>query len=106
MTVPSVHGPGGNVDGLPNTLMEALASGTPVVASAVAGIPDVVRDGDNGLLFPEGDAVALAAALEDLLAHPDRRRAIGAAARRDAETNLGWDRVAARFERLYERAVS
>lgn len=104
MVVPSVHGPGGNVDGLPNTLLESLASGTPVVASRVAGIPDVVRDDDNGLLFPEGDAAGLAAAATCLLNDPEAAARIGSTARRDAIAELGWERTVARFEALYERA--
>ncbi len=106
VAVPSVHGPAGNVDGLPNTLLEALASGSPVVASRVAGIPDVLRHDDNGLLFPEADAGALAGVLAQLLSDVAARHRIGSAARADAEANLGWDRVAARFEKLYEAAVA
>lgn len=105
VAVPSVHGPRGNVDGLPNVLLEALASGRPVVASRVAGIPDVVRSGDNGILVEEGDAEGLGEALGRLLCRPERRRSLGAAARRRAEVELGWDRIAERFERLYERVV-
>ena len=104
VAVPSVHDRHGNVDGLPNTLMEALASGTPVVASNVAGIPDVVRHDDNGLLFAETDAVALAAALTRLADSAATRARIGAAARADAVANLGWDRVAERFEAVYSAA--
>ena len=60
--VPSVVDSGGNVDGLPNTLLEALAAARPVVASAIAGIPEVVTDDVNGLLVPEQDVDALAGA--------------------------------------------
>lgn len=106
VTVPSVHGPSGNVDGLPNTLLEALSCGSAVVASEVAGIPDVVRHQDNGVLFPEGDAEAMARALVPLLGDPAARYRLGAAARADAETHLGWEHVAERFENLYEAALS
>ncbi len=104
VAVPSVHGPAGNVDGLPNTLMEALSSATPVVASAVAGIPDVVVDGDNGLLVAERDAAALAAGLLRLLDDPQLRREIGERARGNAEAELDWTRIAASFDDVY-RAV-
>ena len=103
--VPSVRGPGGNVDGLPNTLLEALASGTPVVASRIAGIPDVVEDGDNGLLVAEADAAALAAALERVLGSPLLARELGRRARAHAERELAWQRVAARLEQLYLRVL-
>ena len=105
VAVPSVHGPRGNVDGLPNVFLEALASGTAVVASRVGGIPDIGRDGETAMLVPEGDVDALAAAISRLLLNDDERSAIGAAARADAEQQLGWDRVAARFEALYESVL-
>lgn len=103
--MPSVRDEAGNVDGLPNTVMEALASGTPLVATTVGGIPSVVTDGHNGLLVPEKDAPALEAALERLLASPDERAALGAAARADAMASRTWDAVAERFEQVYDRAV-
>jgi glycosyltransferase involved in cell wall biosynthesis len=101
VAVPSVHGPGGNVDGLPNVFLEGLASGTAVVASRVGGIPDIGRDGDTVALVDEGDVEGLAEALAGLLEDGARRAALGAAARADAEARLGWDRVAERFEELY-----
>ncbi|GHD39357.1 glycosyl transferase family 1 [Thalassobaculum fulvum] len=63
-------------------LLEAQAAGLPVLAGAAGGVPDIVRDGTTGLLVPEGDAAAFAAALRALLDDPDRRRAMGGAARR------------------------
>ncbi len=104
VVVPSVHGPSGNVDGLPNTLMEALSSGTPVVASAVAGIPDVVVDGENGLLVAERDATALAFALMRLLGDSQLRREVATRARSNAEAELDWTRIAKSFERIYRAA--
>lgn len=104
--VPSVHDEFGNVDGLPNTVMESLASGTPLVASDVAGIPSVVSHGVNGLLVRERDAAALAAAIERLITEPGLRDTLGGAARAEAERVRGWDRVAERFEAVYERAAT
>lgn len=105
VAVPSVHGPGGNVDGLPNTFMEGLASGTPVVASRVGGMPDIARDGETALLVPEGDPRALGRAVAALLGDEDRRRRMGAAARDDVEERLGWDGVARRLEEIYLRSL-
>ncbi len=83
----SVVLPDGDRDGTPNALLEAMASAVPVVASAVAGIPEVVPP-DCGLLVPPGDAAALAAALERLAQDPPLRRRLGQAARTHVEAHL------------------
>lgn len=82
----------GDRDGIPNSLLEAMSSGLPVVASAVSGIPEVVLDGTTGLLVPPGDPEALAGALARLAADPGLRRRLGAAARQHAVERL--DRTA------------
>lgn len=105
VAVPSVVDRAGNVDGLPNALLEALAAGRAVVASDVAGIPEVVRHGDNGLLVPPGDAPALAGALTRLVNEGDLRRRLGEAARRDARERLTWARVAEQLEECYAQAA-
>lgn len=102
IAVPSVHGPAGNVDGLPNTFLEALASGTAVVASRVGGMPDVAEHGRTALLVEEGDVEALAVAVCDLLADPQRRRQVGSSAHDMARRELSWQHVAERFEKLYD----
>jgi phosphatidyl-myo-inositol dimannoside synthase len=106
VAVPSVVDRAGNVDGLPNTLLEALAAGRAVVASRLAGIPDVVQDGVNGRLVPPGDAPALAAALRELLADDVQRGRLGAAARDTAVARLGWDAAARAFEECYAEAAA
>jgi glycosyltransferase involved in cell wall biosynthesis len=106
VAVPSVVDRAGNVDGLPNTLLEALASGRPVLASRVAGIPDVVEDGSNGLLVPPGDAAALSGALARLRDEPELRRALGAAARAFAVQHLTWPVAAQAFEECYVQAAA
>lgn len=99
--LPAVHDPAGNVDGLPNVILEALASGLPVVASGISGIPLAVRHGEEGLLVEEGDGRALAEALEGLAGDAERRRGLGAAARRRAVEALTWDAVAGRYRAAY-----
>ncbi|MEA2562555.1 MAG: hypothetical protein QOH06_4059 [Acidobacteriota bacterium] len=104
--LPAVHDSKGNVDGLPNVILEAMASGLPVVASGISGIPLAVEDGLTGLLVPERDPVALAAALRKLLANPELARTMGERGRRKAETELTWDAVASRYREGYVAALS
>jgi glycosyltransferase involved in cell wall biosynthesis len=106
VVVPSVRDDSGNVDGLPNTVMEALASGTVLVGTPAGGIPSVVEDGRTGVIVPERDSRALGAALTGLLADPIRRAALGAAGRALVDGRFGWDRAAARFEAAYDRALA
>lgn len=105
VAVPSVHDEAGNVDGLPNFALEALASATPVVATRVGGLPQAIEDGVTGRLVAEHDPAALAGAIRELLAHPGQARALGVAAREHVERAFGWRRVAQRFEAAYERAA-
>jgi len=104
--VPSVRDASGNVDGLPNTVLEALASGTPVVATQAGGIASAIDDGRTGTLVAERDPDALATAIAALLADPARRAALGAAARATVEARFGWRAAAARFEAAYDRALA
>lgn len=106
VAVPSVRDDAGNVDGLPNVVMEALASATPVVATPAGGIAAVVEDGRTGRLVGERDVDALAAAIAWLLDHPAEARALGDAARAMVERDYGWNQVAARFEAAYEAAAA
>jgi glycosyltransferase involved in cell wall biosynthesis len=104
VAVPSVHDEAGNVDGLPNVALEAMAAAAPVVATTVGGLPQAIEDEVSGRLVPEKDAGALAAAIGGLLAEPARARTLGDAARRKVETDFSWARAAARFEAAYDRA--
>jgi glycosyltransferase involved in cell wall biosynthesis len=103
--LPAVHDGKGNVDGLPNVILEAMASGLPVVASGISGIPLAVEDGRTGRLVPEGDREALFGALRGLLADPAGARAMGERGRRKAEAELTWDAVAARYREGYRMAL-
>jgi glycosyltransferase involved in cell wall biosynthesis len=93
---PCVVGADGNRDGLPTVLLEAMALGTPCVATPVTGIPEVVADGDTGLLVPEHDPVALAAALDRLLVDGELRTRLAGRARA---------RVAADFDARVQAAA-
>jgi L-malate glycosyltransferase len=85
--------------------LEALASGVPVVASRVGGLPEVVRDGETGLLVPPRDPAALAAAIQRLLEDEPLRQAMSRAARQDAETRFRPEPAVDRFEAIYREVV-
>ena len=89
-------------DAFPNSIIEAMASGLPVVASAVGGIPELVTDNRTGRLVPPGAPDALADALLDLLEHPDRAAGFGRAGRLRVEETYSFDRMVGQFETLYE----
>lgn len=104
VAVPSVVDSKGNVDGLPNVLLEGMASGRAVVASRVAGIPDVIEHGVHGLLVPPGDRRALREALRALADDHGARERLGRAARERAERDLTWPHLSAAMERAYASA--
>jgi glycosyltransferase involved in cell wall biosynthesis len=106
VVVPSVVDRAGNVDGLPNALLESLAAGRAVVATQAGGIPDVVTHDVNGLLVPEKDGDALAHALRRLIREPQTRERLGREARRQAVERLSWEAAARRFEECYVQAAA
>lgn len=91
-------------EGFGLVLLEAMAQGLPIVASRVSAIPEVVTDGETGLLVPPRDVDALAAALNTLLRDTDRRAAYGVAARNRLHTTFGAGRMADETLAVYQRA--
>ncbi len=92
-------------EGLPLVCLEAFAAGAPVVATAVNGVPEVVRDGETGLLVPPEDPQALAAAIRAVLADPAGAAARATRARALAEAEHQWAQVARRYLALFDEAA-
>jgi glycosyltransferase involved in cell wall biosynthesis len=92
----------GDRDGIPNVLVEAMACGLAVVSTTVAGIPELVRHGENGLLVHPRDPDALAGALATLLDDRDRRQQFGAAARATVVAHFDLRAAARRIAALFE----
>ncbi len=88
-------------EGLPNSVLEAMAMGLPIVATRVSGNEDVVTDGDNGLLVPANDPEALAVALKRLIAEPELARQMGRRSRQIVEQRFGLEAVMHELRRAY-----
>jgi len=91
----------GDRDGIPNVMVEAMAAGLPVVSTAVSGIPELVRDGENGLLVPPEDPGALASALLRLAADVPLRHRLAAAGRETVTERFDGDVLARRMAGLF-----
>ena len=101
LAAPCVVGADGNRDGLPTVLLEAMALGTPCVSTDVTGIPEALRHGDTGLMTPQHDPVALANAIERLLADPDLRVRLAEGARRLIEGEFDIHRNAGHLRAIF-----
>lgn len=99
LAMPSFH------EGLPYTLLEAMQSGVPVLASNVGGLAEVIQDGVTGLLAPAGDASALAAAIRRLHGDPALRQALANRAMELASSKFTVDHMARAYLLAYERAL-
>ena len=86
------------------SLMEGMAMGRPLVASRTGGTPELIVDGETGLIFPPGDAAALAGQVVALLGDPERRRRMGEAGRARMEREFTVEKHVAGMLDLYERA--
>lgn len=105
LVAPSVPTRDGRREGIPIVLMEAMATGLPVIASRLSGIPELVEDGVEGLLVPAGDARALAEAIRRLQGDPDLRHSLGTAARRKVETEFDVRQTARRLASCIPKTV-
>lgn len=103
--MPCVIDAGGDRDGLPNVVLEALAHALPVAASAVNGLPEAVRPGETGWLLPPGDPQALAGAIREALADPTEARRRGLAGRelvsREFDSQKNYARLKDCFEKFF-----
>ncbi len=94
-----------NWEGNPLAVMEAMAAGLPVVATAVGGIPELVQPGEQGFLVPPGDATAFANAMQRLLDEPEQRGAMAIAARCHAVRAFNVDRMADGYANVYRQLL-
>lgn len=92
-------------EGISNTILEAMASGLPVVASRVGGNPELVTEGDNGLLVPSGDPEALADALARYAEDPGLAQRQGARGRRKVEQTFNWEHCVAGYLSVYDELL-
>jgi len=93
-------------EGLPMSVLEAMAAGLPLVLTRVGGMPELVAEGDNGRLVPPGDPAALAEAIDALARDVALRRAYGAASRKRVEETFALRRFQEEHVRLYERLLA
>jgi glycosyltransferase involved in cell wall biosynthesis len=92
-------------EGMPNVVLEAMAEGAPVIATAVGGVPEVVRDGETGWLAAIGDADAIAEAMRGVLEAPAEAMRRAAAARQLVSRERTCAEMAQRLERAYFEAL-
>lgn len=106
LALPSVLDSRSDTEGLGVVLLEAMSYGVPVIGSRIGGIPDIVIDGETGLLVPPGDPAALAAALQRLAQDDDLRARLGAAGRAHIRGPFAWENVVAAWESCYAAATA
>jgi len=90
-------------EGISNTILEAMASGLPVIATRVGGNPELVQEGQTGLLVPAGDPEAMARAIIDYACNPEQARAAGRAGRAEIERRFSLDAMVGAYGSLYDR---
>lgn len=93
-------------EGLPNAVMEAMAAGVPVVATAVGGVPELIEDGETGFLVPPANPGAMAERIEYALSNADLTGLIAMRGRRLVSERFGMERMVAAVERLYDEVIA
>lgn len=93
-------------EGLPYTILEALASGTPTLTTRVGGIPDVIQDGVQGMLLDDHEPASVATAIEAMLADRKRLHDMSVAAMQRAKDHYGVERLASQFDRIYRELLA
>ena len=93
------------LEGMPLTVLEAMATGLPVIATRVGGTPELITDGENGFLIQVGDSHALAEAILDVLSAPERSSSMGQRNLQIVQIEYTWERVINRTEALYQEMV-
>ena len=106
LAAPCVIGSDGDRDGLPTVLLEAMALGTPCVSTDVTGIPELLQGDESGLVVPQHDPAALAAALERLLTDPGLRVRLATCARRRVKAEFDIRRTAGQLRAVFREASS
>jgi len=97
--LPSLH------EGLPTTILEAMASSLPVIASDIPGPNEVVQNGLNGILFPPGDASSLAQSIVYLMDNPEVRRNLGGCGRKRTEERYSWPAITRKYFEMYHSII-
>ena len=90
-------------EGMPNTVLEAMACGLPVVASRASGLEELVHEGINGYLVDINDHTALADRLVDLIDNPYERQRMGKESRKIAEQEFAWEYIAEQYVEIYRQ---
>ena len=104
--LPCIQTAGGDMDGIPVSLMEAMAMEIPSISSPVSGIPELIEDGRNGLLVEEKNPLALADAIQRLMEDENLRRELGRKSREKVIREFDVDKSAEKLKNLFERSLS
>src|SRR5205814_1404351 len=102
---PSQTGRDGNQEGIPNSMLEAMATGLPIFATEHGGIPEAIQNGVNGVLVPERDGEALTRLLLNAAQYPDSLSRIARAGAEAVKHNFDWAAQAQRLEEIYFRTL-
>jgi colanic acid/amylovoran biosynthesis glycosyltransferase len=105
LLAPSINSRDGDQEGIPVAIMEAMATGLPVLTTTHAGIPELVKDGICGFVVKQGDVDMLAKRLHQLVASPELRTTLGNAARNIVKTNFDVDMLNDRLVRLFSHIL-